>query len=160
MLPPGSDGLPLLGETLDFAKNPFLFIEKKFKQHGTVFRANVLGGNVAFFVGPEAFTAFVDPQNFTREKASPSPIRRLLLWEAVPFLDGEAHKARKRALMTALGPQALPRYMPLIQRAIAAALKRLAGREAVLADEFAGLAFAVSDALFAGGDPEHVNEPL
>jgi hypothetical protein len=27
--PPGSNGLPLLGETLTFAKNPFRFIEER-----------------------------------------------------------------------------------------------------------------------------------
>src|SRR5947209_15500946 len=33
VLPPGRDGLPLLGETLPFAKNPFGFIEQIGRAH-------------------------------------------------------------------------------------------------------------------------------
>jgi len=42
-LPPGSNGLPLLGETLAFAKNPFDFIHQRRARFGDVFRTSILG---------------------------------------------------------------------------------------------------------------------
>ena len=37
-LPPGRGGLPLLGETLAFAKNPFRFVEERFRSIGPLGR--------------------------------------------------------------------------------------------------------------------------
>ena len=52
-LPPGSNGLPLLGETLAFANNPFAFIHQRRARFGDVFRTSILGSPTVFFVGPK-----------------------------------------------------------------------------------------------------------
>ena len=41
--PPGSDGLPLVGETLAFASNPFGFCSARVAEHGAVVRSEVAG---------------------------------------------------------------------------------------------------------------------
>lgn len=52
-LPPGSSGLPLLGETLAFVfdKN---FVDKRIKKYGNIFRTNILGQPTVVMSGPEA----------------------------------------------------------------------------------------------------------
>eukprot|EP00171_Calliarthron_tuberculosum_P019239 IDg19239t1 len=44
----GSKGLPLLGETLPFVKDPIAFVDERVAQHGPVFRSNVLGQSTVF----------------------------------------------------------------------------------------------------------------
>jgi hypothetical protein len=52
-LPPGSLGLPVLGETLSFLFDP-QFIEKRYGQYGPIFKSRILGRPTVFMVGPEA----------------------------------------------------------------------------------------------------------
>ena len=47
-LPPGTSGLPLLGETLPFMKDMFGFIRARSQRHGPVFRSHILGTPTAF----------------------------------------------------------------------------------------------------------------
>lgn len=154
-LPPGTYGLPLVGETLSFARDPFGFFAKRVERHGPVFKTSILGAKVACFAGPEAFDLFVDPQHFTRAGASPKNLQELLSPEAVPFLDGAAHKVRKRLLLQAVGPAAVAGFVPKMQALIDRQLAAVVGHQVTFADTMGDLAFALTDALFAGGDPDH-----
>jgi hypothetical protein len=60
-LPPGRLGLPLVGETLAFLKNPFAFLEERRARHGKVFKSNIVGRRVVFISGLEGAEAFYDP---------------------------------------------------------------------------------------------------
>ncbi len=155
---PGRFGLPILGETLSFARDPFGFFDERARRYGPVFKTSLLGARVVCFVGPDAFSAFMDPDRFEREGASPSGLRELLGEGAVPFLDGRAHLVRKRLLLSALDRASVARYVPAMERIVGARLRAWAARgEVRLADEVAELAFAATDHLFAGGDPERAN---
>src|ERR1700716_4183334 len=94
--PPGSDGLPLLGETLSFAKNPFRFIEERLARHGRIFRSTVLGRKTAVIAGPEAAAKFIDADLVMREGSMPSHVQELFGGRSLPLLDGEAHRTRKK----------------------------------------------------------------
>ena len=59
-LPPGTTGLPLLGETLHFLRDPFSFIRERSAQHGPVFKTHLLGRRAAILVGPEATARFLE----------------------------------------------------------------------------------------------------
>ncbi len=52
-LPPGSSGLPLIGETLSFVfdKN---FADKRIKKYGKIFRTNILGQPTVVMSGTDA----------------------------------------------------------------------------------------------------------
>src|SRR5437588_9539595 len=58
-LPPGRDGIPLLGETFSFAKNPLRFMEKRLASHGRIFRSNIVGRRAAVIAGPDAVGRFM-----------------------------------------------------------------------------------------------------
>ncbi len=115
-LPPGRDGLPLLGETLDFAKNPFAFIESRLKTHGgRIFRSNVLGRKTAVIAGADAAGRFIDPSAVMREGSMPPHVQELFGGRSLPLLDGEVHAGRKREVLKAFSREALGSYMPLIE---------------------------------------------
>lgn len=115
-LPPGQDGLPLLGETLSFAKNPFAFIEARLARHGRIFRSYVLGRKTAVITGPDEAGRFIDPSAVMREGSMPPHVQELFGGRSLPLLDGEVHAARKREVLKAFSREALGSYLPLIER--------------------------------------------
>ncbi len=117
-LPPGSTGLPLVGETLSFAKNPFGFIDERLKAHGRIFRSRVLGRNTVVVAGPDATGAFIDPRKIMREGAMPPHIQELFGGRSLPLLDGEVHAARKKAVIQGFTRDALAAYLPAMQRSV------------------------------------------
>jgi cytochrome P450 len=152
---PGATGLPFLGEILAFRKDPFAFTLERTRRHGPVWKTKILGDEVVFFAGPEAFSFFLDPDHFTREKGSPPHVRALLGEDAVPFLDGPRHFRRKRLLLAAFTERALASYLPVLARIIARYVDRWAGQERPIGGELRQLSFDVANALFAGADPDH-----
>jgi retinoid hydroxylase len=162
--PPGSMGAPFVGEALQFLKDPFSFTLSRTRQHGNIWKTRILGDTVVFFAGPKAFSFFMDPEHFTRQSGSPKFMQELLHPDAVPFLDGDRHKTRKRLLLAAFTDEALGSYLPgiftIFDRFVSswadAAAKAGAGERAV-GTELPQLGFDVADHLFAASDPGKSN---
>ncbi len=157
-VPPGSTGAPFVGEALKFLKDPFEFTMSRTKQHGNVWKTKILGDTVVFFAGPKAFSFFMNPEHFTRQSGSPKFMQELLHPDAVPFLDGDRHKNRKRLLLAAFTDEALNSYLPSIfkifERFVSKWVK--AGEGAVRAD-LSQLGFDIADMMFAASDPATSN---
>lgn len=62
---------PLLGETLPLLKDPFGFTLARTRAHGNVWKTRLLGDTVVFFAGPAAYSFFMDPGNFSRQRGTP-----------------------------------------------------------------------------------------
>jgi cytochrome P450 len=158
-LPPGSFGLPLLGETLPFLKDTAKFLERRFKEHGTIFKTSLFGDRTVCLGGREGFAHFLDDRYFTREASSPKQIQELLNPDALPFIHDEKHKKRKRLILQAFRPAALDGYLPPLETILA----RYESRWEKLGSfawvpELESMAFAIADALFVGADPTKDNE--
>jgi cytochrome P450 len=157
-LPPGSMGAPFVGEALKFLKDPFLFTLSRTRQHGNIWKTKILGDTVVFFAGPKAFSFFMDPENFTRENGSPKFMQELLHPDAVPFLDGDRHKTRKRLLLSAFTDTALESYLPKLFQVIRRFVDRWAEQgEQPIAGDLSQLGFDLADVLFAASDPTTSN---
>jgi len=156
--PPGSLGAPFLGEALKFLKDPFLFTMQRTRQHGNVWKTRILGDTVVFFAGPKAFSFFMNPENFTRQAGSPKFMQELLHPDAVPFLDGDRHRTRKKLLLSAFTDQALDSYQPGIFTIIERFIDTwIAAGETTIAGDLSQLGFDVADHLFAASDPAKSN---
>jgi cytochrome P450 len=152
--PPGSLGLPLVGEALTFLKDPFTFTLSRTKQHGHIWKTRILSDTVVVFAGPQAFSFFMDPENFTRQNGSPKFLQDLLHPDAVPFIDGDRHKTRKRLLLTAFTDQAIESYLPGVFKVVQRFVGKWAGEgEKPIAGDLSQLGFDVADVLFAASDP-------
>ena len=117
-LPPGRSGLPLLGETLAFAKNPFRFIDDRLARHGRIFRTNVLGRQSVVIASPDAAARFIDTSIVQRDGAMPPHVQELFGGRSLPLLDGETHRVRKALILQAFNRSAMESYLPQIQGAI------------------------------------------
>lgn len=149
--PPGSAGLPGLGETLAFVKDPFTFVKERRARYGRVFRTNLLGRMTAVLIGPEPLEAFYDPANVMREGANPANIQTLFGGTGViNGLDGAAHGERKAFVTAALSRDAVESYLPAMTRHVDAALARWAAAgELALNDELKRLTIETLGAVFA-----------
>jgi cytochrome P450 len=123
-LPPGSNGLPLIGETLAFVSNPFGFISERRARFGDVFRTSILGSPTVFIAGPKRTGIWLDPTKIQREGAMPANLMALFGGspDIVPLLDGEAHAQRKRYLLAAFSREAVAGYLPGLQSRVEALL--------------------------------------
>ena len=115
-LPPGSNGLPLLGETHLLLRDGFGFVEERARRHGPIFRTRILGRPTAVITGPEATALFIDAGKVQREGSMPPHIQTLFGGRALPVLDGDVHRERKHFIMAAFSAEALAAYLPILQR--------------------------------------------
>ena len=158
LLPPGSSGLPLIGETLAFLPDIFGFIRTRTARHGPVFRSNILGTPTAFISGPEVCDQWLDENKIQREGSFPPPIMALFGGAGVlPMLDGEVHHTRKGLVLSAFSREALASYLPGLTRVIEARLARWAdGVERAITPELKLLAIEgiCANVLGLGPGPE------
>ncbi|NVB36278.1 cytochrome P450 [Pseudenhygromyxa sp. WMMC2535] len=97
-LPPGSDGLPLIGETIDFLRSPSRFSSERFERYGGVFYARVLGKPTVFFNSAEANHWIFAGEGRYLENEWSSAVRKLLGARSLSLISGEAHRARRKLL--------------------------------------------------------------
>jgi retinoid hydroxylase len=125
--PPGRRGLPILGETLAFARSPFEFIDERLRTEGRTFRTSVLGRESAVIAGPDAASRFIDTNDVIRTDSMPPHIQALFGGKSLPLLDGEEHRQRKLAVLRGFSRSALAAYVPILQASTERAFARWAG---------------------------------
>lgn len=114
-LPPGSRGLPLLGETLAFVSSPAGFIEQRQRRHGNVFRTHLLGAPTVYLLGAEANRwIFAGEEHYLRNRWS-AGVRQLLGAQCVAMLNGQEHRERRRLLAPHFSYPAMRGFVPEIE---------------------------------------------
>lgn len=109
-LPPGSLGLPFVGETISFLRDPN-FARKRQQRYGSLFKSRVLGRPTVFFCGPEAnaFLLSSHAECFSWRGGWPDSFQELL-GESLFLQEGEEHQRNRRLLMPAFHGKALEGY--------------------------------------------------
>jgi steroid delta-isomerase-like uncharacterized protein len=125
-LPPGSMGLPIVGETPAFLRSPFRFLEERQQRHGDVFKSRILFRRVVFLAGVEGAESFYDDTAISRTDAHPFPLVDLFGGDNMEMLDGAEHRSLKQAALAAFDHDAFERYMPQLQDPIDRTLERIA----------------------------------
>jgi len=128
-LPPGSDGLPLLGETLAFLSDMFGFMRKRTAEHGPIFRSSILGKPTIFVSGADITEKWLDEELVERAGSFPKPVAEIFGGTSLPLLDGAAHKTRKALVMAAFGADTFPAYLPKLDTVVREAFARWTRQE-------------------------------
>ncbi len=153
-LPPGSLGLPILGETLSFLLDP-QFIEKRYGQYGPIFKSRILGRPTVYMVGPEAaeFVLSSHMDHFSWREGWPDNFKQLL-GESLFLQDGEEHRQKRRLMMPAFHGQALARYITTMESITQDYLQKWEQkREFTWFEEFKQLTFEIASQLLVGASP-------
>ncbi|MEL6555807.1 MAG: cytochrome P450 [Cyanobacteria bacterium J06621_11] len=113
-LPPGQMGLPLIGDTLGFFRDPN-YADKKHKKYGNVFKTRLLGTPTIFVRGAEANQFVLSNENEYFQVSWPPSTQALLGDLSLALQTGHEHKDRRKLLAQAFMPRALSGYIEDIQ---------------------------------------------
>jgi cytochrome P450 len=127
-LPPGAMGLPLLGETMPFIRDPFHFLSERQQRYGNIFKSSVVGRKFVFLAGTKGAEAFYDDDNITRVRADTFNLVDMFGGINMAMFDGPRHVALKSMALTAFDHAAMAGYVADMDVLIASTLGRLAQR--------------------------------
>jgi cytochrome P450 len=117
---PGVSGLPLLGDTLKFLKDPVRYKLRMHERFGPLFRTSVFGDNCLVLVGPElAEEVLLDKQ---RNFSSQYGWHRLIgatFKNGLMLRDFDDHHTHRRIMNAAFKPEALRSYVEVLNTLIA-----------------------------------------
>ena len=109
-LPPGSLGLPVIGDTLNFLQDSE-FAKKRHQQYGPIFKTSVFGEPTVFVRGQEASLFVLSNENQYFVVTWPPSTRALLGPLSLALQTGANHISRRKLMYQAFGPRALVGYI-------------------------------------------------
>uniref|UniRef100_A0A453KZ23 Abscisic acid 8'-hydroxylase 4 n=1 Tax=Aegilops tauschii subsp. strangulata TaxID=200361 RepID=A0A453KZ23_AEGTS len=130
-LPPGSMGLPYIGETLQlYSQDPSVFLSSKQKRYGEIFKTHLLGCPCVMLASPEAARFVLVSRAHLFKPTYPRSKERLIGPSALFFHQGDYHLRLRRLVQGPLGPEALRKLVPDIEAAVRATLAAWADGDA------------------------------
>ena len=103
-LPPGSFGLPVVGETISFLRDSG-FNEKRHKRYGPIFKTHLFGRPAVIMLGAEANQFLLTNENRYFVVSWPYSTRVLLGPASLSLQIGEEHIKRRKLLAQAFQPR-------------------------------------------------------
>jgi len=156
--PPGSFGLPVIGESLSFIADPYHFVNQRYRKYGPIFKTNIIGRPTVVMVGPKAveFVLSSHMEHFSWREGWPDNFKKLL-GESLFLQDGEEHRRNRRLMMPALHGPALVNYVDAMNDITSTYLKKWEEKkEFTWFEEFKQLTFDIASQLLlsinAGAD--------
>ncbi len=153
-LPPGKMGLPFIGETFTFLREPD-FAVKRFEQYGPVYKTHLMGRPTAVLAGAEAneFILNSGMEYLAWASGWPNTFKELL-GRSLFVQDGEEHLHKRKLIAPAFHGRALASYVEMMELIIQ---KHLAlweeKREFAWFTEFKKMTFEIATVLLIGAEP-------
>ncbi|EOA23257.1 hypothetical protein CARUB_v10017485mg [Capsella rubella] len=115
-LPPGTMGLPIIGETLDFFKSYGFnetspFISKRMSRYGPIFRTNIFGSNTVVVTDPDVMVEVFRQENTAFVFSLPDAFGIVLGKDDAIVNHGKTHKHFKQITLNFLGPEGLKKKL-------------------------------------------------
>ena len=115
-LPPGSLGLPLIGQSLGLlramrANTAEKWLEQRIRKYGPVSKLSLFGKPTVFVHGQAANKLVFTSDGSTTSAQQTESIRRILGERGIFELSAEDHKRVRNALMLFLKPESLKQYV-------------------------------------------------
>jgi retinoid hydroxylase len=109
-LPPGSLGLPVIGETINFLANPNFSLDRH-KRYGPVFKSRLLGfGAPSIFIQGSDGNQLIFGNESLFIKSQPMSTNAFFAEDSIARQTGNIHKNRRRLIAQAFQPRALKSY--------------------------------------------------
>ncbi len=155
-LPPGDLGLPYLGETMQFGRDPHQFVTERRERYGPIFKTNLLGSDTVFLLDEGGNQWIFQGEGDYLENKWNGTTRRLLGGQSTAMLTGPEHTRQRRLLMPHFHHSAMAAFTPTFQRISAFHFDRWASgpEPVVLIQSMQELVFEMIVALLLGDDPE------
>ncbi|XP_007440816.1 cytochrome P450 26A1-like [Python bivittatus] len=122
-LPPGTMGLPFLGETLQLVLQRRKFLLMKRRKYGHIYKTHLFGRPTVRVMGVENVRHILLGEHRLVAVQWPASVRIILGSGCLSNLHDGQHKHRKKVIMKAFSREALEHYTPVIQEEVCACLK-------------------------------------
>lgn len=162
-LPPGQSGLPFVGETLSFLRDPH-FVHKRYQKYGPIFRTHILGRPTVVMSGEEAarFLLHEAFDHFSWSQGWPKNFHTLL-GRSLFLMDGEEHKRNRKLITPVFHGRALQGYLLTMDEIIQKYIKKWEQeKQFAWFTEFKKMTFEVASTLLIGSRPgpenDHISE--
>lgn len=109
-LPPGRLGLPIVGESISYLRDPARFIQQRQQQYGSIFKTHLFGRPTIALIGAEAARFLFANDGQRLEMTNTSTFEALLGVHSIGVKTGSAHQVLRKQLFQAFQPRALAEY--------------------------------------------------
>ncbi|XP_068610504.1 cytochrome P450 26A1 [Brachionichthys hirsutus] len=157
-LPPGSMGLPFIGETLQLVLQRRKFLRIKRQRYGYIYRTHLFGNPTVRVTGAENVRQILLGEHKLVSVQWPASVRAILGSDTLSNVHGAQHKTKKRAILRAFSREALEFYIPIIQEDVRAAVKEWLLKDScvLVYVEMKRLMFRVAMRILLGFEPEQI----
>ncbi len=114
IVPPGNLGLPIIGETISFLRDPD-FANKRTQKYGSIFKTSIFGQPTIVIGDPEANRFLLSNENKYFTVNWPQSTKILLGSSSLSMQGGELHKSRRKLLAKAFQPRVLAGYVSTVE---------------------------------------------
>lgn len=117
-LPPGPKGLPVVGSVLQMRRDPYEFFRRSAAKYGDIYRIPMPLFDLVMVQHPDDVSTFMDDATgrYSMSASATPLVQRILrhLGAAVPFLEGDKFRQRRRMLMPMFGRRHLARVADVL----------------------------------------------
>ncbi|EEF38770.1 abscisic acid 8'-hydroxylase 4 [Ricinus communis] len=122
-LPPGSMGLPYIGDTLQlYSQNPNIFFASRQKRYGEIFKTRILGCPCVMVASPEAIRFVLVTQASLFKPTYPPSKENLIGPSAIFFHQGSYHSQMRKLVQVSLSLDVIRNLVPHIEAIAVSAL--------------------------------------
>ncbi|KAK4488250.1 hypothetical protein RD792_003997 [Penstemon davidsonii] len=166
VLPPGSMGWPLLGETLKFF-SPYKtydispFVKDRMKRHGPIFKTSLVGRPVIVSTDADLNYFIFQQEGKSFQSWYPDTFTEIFGKQNVGSLHGFMYKYLKNMMLNLFGPESLRNMLPDVENASNLNLKRWSSQNTVeIKDSTAEMIFDLTAKKLISYDSEKSSENL
>ncbi|KAH8513481.1 hypothetical protein H0E87_006666 [Populus deltoides] len=165
-LPPGSMGLPLIGETLQFfAPNSSFdippFVKERMKRYGPIFRTNLVGRPVVVSTDPDLNYFIFQQEGQLFQSWYPDTFTEIFGRQNVGSLHGFMYKYLKNMVLNLFGPESLKKMLPEVEQTTSKRLQLWSHQETVeLKETTATMIFDLTAKKLISYDQDNSSENL
>ncbi|XP_064872258.1 cytochrome P450 26A1-like [Oncorhynchus nerka] len=157
-LPPGSMGLPFIGETLQLLLQRRKFLRMKRQKYGCIYRTHLFGNPTVRVMGANNVRHILLGEHKLVTVQWPASVRTILGSDTLSNMHGTQHKNKKKAIMRAFSRDALEHYIPVIQEEVRSAVREWLEKDSyvLVYPEMKRLMFRIAMRILLGFDPDQI----
>nr|AFK34466.1 unknown [Lotus japonicus] len=135
-LPPGSMGLPLLGESLQFfspntSSDIPPFVKQRMKRYGPIFKTNLVGRPVVVSTDPDLNHFIFQQEGQTFQSWYPDTFTEIFGKQNVGSLHGFMYKYLKNLVLNLFGPESLKKMLSEVEQSTSRTLQEWSCQDSV-----------------------------
>ncbi|MBN3277531.1 CP26A protein, partial [Polyodon spathula] len=157
-LPPGTMGLPFLGETLQMVLQRRKFLQMKRQKYGFIYKTHLFGNPTVRVMGAENVRQILMGEHKLVAVQWPASVRTILGSGSLSNLHDSQHKNRKKVIMKAFSTDSFQHYIPVIEEEVRSAVSEWQENcSCVLVyPEVKRLMFRIAMRILLGFEPEQI----